>query len=171
MGYFGKWNDLDFFLHSLSNILIRYNRKSRRCWPACWTQSDINQSLHEAPALHFWRYDIIKYPLLPFYLLTSAPKGRGGFQSVWVPKADGYLTGQMREKAGECLWQSYYDGHISDIYYSFTNTHPLSSFLSLCPSSCSRSYGRKGRWNVSPLWAWHLQIRAHYPGVTCSVPF
>lgn len=82
MRYFGKWNDLDFFLHSLSNILIRYNRKSRRCWPTCWTQSDINQSLHEAPALHFWRYDIIKYPLLPFYLLTSAPKGRRAFQSV-----------------------------------------------------------------------------------------
>ena len=26
-------------------------------------------------------------------------------------------------------------------------------------------------WNVSPRRAWHLQIRAHYPGVTCPVPF
>lgn len=26
-------------------------------------------------------------------------------------------------------------------------------------------------WNVSPHQAWHLQIRAHYLGVTCPVPF
>lgn len=27
------------------------------------------------------------------------------------------------------------------------------------------------QWNVSPHWAWHLQIRAYYLGVTCPVPF
>lgn len=52
----------------------------------------------------------------------------------------------------------------------------LSLALICSPPLChlqlrSRVGERKEGWDVSPRWAWHLQIRAHYLGVTRSVRF
>lgn len=147
-------------------------------------QSDMNQSLHASPPFHFWRNVIkIKFnpiPVFDFLLNHLCTKRQRLSEDVRTnsspetPWTDGDLKGQMRERAGEWLWHSYYNGHITDINYSFTITYPLSFPLSSFSSSCSllqwddRAAAR--RWNVSPHWAWHLQITAHYLGVTCPVP-
>lgn len=56
------------------------------------------------------------------------------------------------------------------LHYQFSSPsfcHDLLHLVSL-QWECSSSYRP---WNVSPHWVWHLQIRAHYLGVTCPVPF
>lgn len=140
--------------------------------PDC--QSGINLSLWASLPLHFWRNEwqnSIKkksnrmaaccFFFNDLCIERQSPLRVNSKPLRWTDISWDRWSG----KAGELMWQSNYNGHISNINYSFTITYPLLASLQWEDRAASKP------WNVSPRWAWHLQIRAHYLGVTCPVPF
>lgn len=92
--------------------------------PGC--QPDIKLSVRASSPLHLWRNrwqkcfkkDLNRMATCCFF---SLPRDKGLWR-VW-----GQLLKplrQMRGEACEWMWQPYYNGHISDIYYSFTISYP-----------------------------------------------
>ena len=148
--------------------------------PEC--QSDINLSLRASPAFHLWRNEwqrCIKkthnrMASCCFYSTTSVPRDRGLWEG-FRPRA------QVRLK--DIFWDRWQEMQVSGCDSPITTVTSLISitqlsspsfghyFLHLASSPMRRQNSTYRPWNVSPHWVWHLQIRAHYLGVTRPVPF